>query len=92
MDIINDHTSPQSQALVWILYTDEARICPDDNYAVKQRFILAVMYFSTDGENWNLCNNDSQCDTGNIFLSSKDVCTWYRAHCVDGLVNTIILN
>jgi len=34
---------------------DFTELCPDDDSLI-QRYTLAVFYFSTDGDNWNLCN------------------------------------
>ena len=95
-DTIDNIMSPQNQALNWIVNIDEARLCPEDNNEVKQllnqRYTLAVTYYSTNGNNWNFCNQNSQCSDGNSFLSSDDVCTWYGIACDNnGVVQEIRL-
>jgi len=91
-ETFEDEASPQSLALDWILNIDGAQLCPDDNNAIKQRYILAVVYYSTNGDNWNLCSQNSECPDGNSYLSSEDVCTWYRITCENGLVQVIELD
>jgi hypothetical protein len=47
--------TPQDKALEWLIQTDPYFVCPDDKKAL-QRYILAVFYYSTDGDNWNECS------------------------------------
>jgi len=92
-DTFEDETSPQSIALDWILNIDGAQLCPDDKNTIKQRYTLAVVYYSTDGDNWNICSQNSQCPNGNSYLSAEDVCTWYRTTCDNnGLVLEVRLD
>jgi hypothetical protein len=85
---VNLPGTPQYQAFQWLLNEDAVQVCPDDFLDVKQRYILAVLYFSTYGDNWNNCNeisstNPSPCLAGDEgrFLSSSDVCFWFGVSC-----------
>jgi hypothetical protein len=69
--------SPQAQAVQWLLQDEYFRnhrrriLQPEDLPSrIKQRFTLATLYFSTNGENWN--NNLS-------WLSSDHECNWYSS-------------
>jgi hypothetical protein len=68
---------------------DPAQVCPDDVQSVRQRYISAVLYFSTAGDNWLECNSAESPSinpcTGagdpRRYLSGEDVCTWYGSNC-----------
>jgi hypothetical protein len=56
--------SPQDLAFTWLVEDDftpdgDAVACPADVVQVQQRYILAVFYYSTDGDNWLRCSQDS---------------------------------
>mmetsp|Transcript_38887 Transcript_38887/g.81738 ORF Transcript_38887/g.81738 Transcript_38887/m.81738 type:complete len:495 (-) Transcript_38887:11-1495(-) len=60
-DLFQDSSSPQSKALEWILDEDSAKLCPDDadnedDTNLVQRYVMAVFYYSTDGDEWKECN------------------------------------
>ena len=70
-DRLDDENSPQFQALKWLVYGDEANLDPDKstaNYSILQRYALATLYYSTDGENW--------LQLSDTFLSPDPVCSW----------------
>mmetsp|Transcript_21429 Transcript_21429/g.24822 ORF Transcript_21429/g.24822 Transcript_21429/m.24822 type:complete len:433 (+) Transcript_21429:406-1704(+) len=52
---IMGRNTPQRMALEWLIQFDLFFVCPDDPKAL-QRYILAVFYFSTDGDNWDECS------------------------------------
>jgi len=91
LDAFVDPASPQYQAACWILYDDEHRIKPTD-ISLVQRFVLAVMYYSSGGSGWK---NQFH------FISSKDECDWSTGTknewgvagivCTDGLVTSVNL-
>ena len=63
--------SSQGKALDWLL-NDGTNAC-DGGSKMMQRYVLAVFYFSTMGESWDM-------STG--WLSSDDPCTtWYGVGC-----------
>ncbi|KAL3766994.1 hypothetical protein ACHAWU_004492 [Discostella pseudostelligera] len=67
-DLFDDPTTPQAQALNWITNEDAIFpvLCPNqDGIGCKmngqmnpmvQRYILAVFYFATNGDNWSQCS------------------------------------
>jgi hypothetical protein len=85
-------------ATEWILNEDEAVICPD-NDKFLQRWVLAVIYYSTGGDEWIQCsaNPDANVTCGSLephlgesaFLSSGSECEWAGITCVDGCVTEI---
>lgn len=77
-------STPQNQALTWLAgnanldsYSDEKKV---------QRYILATLYFSTNGDNWN--RNDG-------WLGDTDECSWanraYWELCKNGTVTELRL-
>ena len=73
-DVFLEMDSPQFRALEWISYEDE--IGPsldsdgDTTMALKERYVLSLLYFATGGDNWNK-------DIG--FLSNSGICNWNEA-------------
>jgi hypothetical protein len=64
----SDSTSPQSQAVDW-LYLDmlsSSRQYPESQ--MMQRYVLALLYYSTSGEGWdnqlNFLSDDPECEWG----------------------------
>jgi hypothetical protein len=61
-----------------------------------QRYVLAVLYYSTGGDNWDVCSasESATCNEGRSapYLSGENVCSWYNTECdsVDG--NLIEIN
>eukprot|EP00957_Ditylum_brightwellii_P145383 11071092-Ditylum_brightwellii.AAC.2 len=47
--------TPQGKAFEWILDNDPLYLSPADNNFI-QRFVLAVLYFSTCGGSWKNCD------------------------------------
>jgi len=94
--LIRDRSTSQGLATEWILNEDDAGICPDDPKII-QRWALAVMYFSTGGNNWTECfAGDENCTNSLIyrgedaFLSPSDECEWAGIACdVEGCVTEI---
>jgi len=66
-DLLDDASSPQSRALRWITYDDEAALDETNPPRIKQRYILAVLYFATNGDSWT--NKYS-------WLSKAHECDW----------------
>jgi hypothetical protein len=95
---IRNPNLPQGQATEWFLNQDGAEICPDDP-KVLQRWILAVIYFSTQGDGWLQCSaNPSATDNcgaeepfvaATRFLSSVNECEWAGISCIDDCITEI---
>jgi hypothetical protein len=65
----NDTASPQANALRW-LRDDPQYNEYQDVHRLNQRYALAVLFYSTNGESWN--NTDG-------WLSDDNECEWYAA-------------
>jgi hypothetical protein len=93
--LIRDPTTPQGQATEWILNDDELN-CPTDPKLI-QRWALAVFYFSTEGDDWELCSDNpvSPCNVppfvdDSAFLSEVNECEWAGIRCnTNGCVTDI---
>jgi hypothetical protein len=82
----------QYDAFEWLANVDEARVCPEDTRDVEQRYIMAVLYYSTEGDSWFNCSAtaSSVCPSETLrFLSSQDVCFWYGVSCNRGDITGI---
>ena len=79
--------SPQDEAFQWLVNDDEVQVCPDDILDVEQRYIMALLYFETNGDSWFSCaaasaTNTSPCPSESArFLSGVDVCLWLNVTC-----------
>ena len=77
------------------MYADDRYLCPDDE-TLAQRYILAVLYFATSGDAWNVCyRGDSTCIEGrgvDPYLSASSECDWYGSKCsTDGMIEAVDL-
>ena len=68
--------SPQDLALKWLLNFDTKTNGCKGLDGITQRYILAVFYYSTDGNNW--FNKSS-------WLGASNECTWYGVKCTNGV-------
>jgi len=75
-------SSPQGRALFWVAHEDEFELASLDDLLL-QRYAMAVLYFSTKGDNWAQCSasGDSPCDDRAAFLSNSSVCEWGGISC-----------
>ena len=83
--------TPQNQALDWIARDDGANRSPFDSRFV-QRYVLAVFYFSTGGDQWLDCVEGEQCNRGNYWLSGDDECTWGGIVCGETPAGVFTIN
>ncbi len=100
--LLSDPTTPQGRAFRWLVDEDAFYVCPSDNTCdVVQRFVLAVVYFSTNGEAWfqcsgnraasDDCGNDFPFDQGQSrFLAPVSECNWAGIRCSEDLCVTDI--
>jgi hypothetical protein len=95
--LIRDPTTTQGMATQWILNEDLRRLCPQDAKII-QRWALAVLYFSTGGDEWIECfDSDDDCGVfpsefpnQRAFLSPFHECGWAGISCnVDACVTEI---
>ena len=96
---IRDPTTAQGQATEWLLNNDFRKLCPDTP-KILQRWVLAVTYFSTGGNDWLKCSANflANDDCGNEeifgnktrFLSGFSECEWAGITCADDICVTEI--
>jgi Leucine rich repeat len=86
------------KALLWLLQEDEAHLCPSDAPSVfTQRYVLALLYFATNGNEWSNCTRAevstfTPCLGGaSRFLSPQSECTWGGCKC-DSAGNILSIN
>jgi hypothetical protein len=65
-EALQNASSPQSQALEWLQQGINNTI--EENWRLIQRYVLAVLYYSTSGDTWLENAN---------WLSETSECTWY---------------
>ena len=96
----NDSSS--HHAITWILYNDSFQLPCDKTQKLIQRYILANIYFTLDGNNWKRCRaiahsspsntNDTCLKETQRFLSNEDECKWHGIQCNrDGFVTKVTL-
>jgi Leucine Rich Repeat len=61
-------------------------VCADDTSAVIQRFVLALIYFEMNGDEWINCRAASsatpgECTNGTQWLDASHECEWYGITC-----------
>ena len=83
---LSDSNSPQYSAAKWL--SEEVNFTSYSNQTVIQRYALATLYYSTNGDEWNQANR---------WLTGKNECTWELTnpeaeHCSDGAIKMIILD
>jgi hypothetical protein len=104
--IVNDITAEsiiltmgtsQNTAFAWLVDEDEAKLCPNRVDDIKQRYIMAVNYYSQGGDDWFVCNalsssNVELCVNEQRHLSKANVCDWFNVTCsTDGNITDIVL-
>jgi hypothetical protein len=85
--LIRDPSTPQGKATQWILNDDPRQLCPSEPKLI-QRWVMAVFYYSLEGDEWRLCSSTSRL-CGLIppfldqrpFLSQFSECDWAGITC-----------
>ena len=81
---LNDDTSPQGKALQWICNDSfSLSLIGNDDNRIIQRYALAVVYYSTDGDDWR--NNNRWLVDGVV----GNECGWYGVTCTLGIVTKL---
>ena len=86
---LNTAPSPQFLALNWLLNEDLDQLCPssitEEREAIIQRYVLALFYYSTNGNDpvsnptWTECTAPSSFETASI-SAANDACTLTTAN------------
>lgn len=88
-------SSPQYRAVEWL-----SQNLNPPNFTIHspnfiQRYILAVFYFSLNGDEWTACHqSDSVCKDNQVhYLSDEHECDWYGHKCddEDGMITQIFI-
>jgi hypothetical protein len=66
-DDLDDESSPQYQAMEWLVNSDGLQLDPVPSYGLYQRYIAVVLYFATEGELWKQQFR---------FLTNTSICSW----------------
>jgi len=85
---IRDLSTPQGLAADWLIRQDFRKICPVETIIV-QRWVIAVFYYSTNGDSWIQCSTAGSDLCGSIypfefkrrFLSESSECDWGGITC-----------
>ena len=74
--LLEDHSTAQHRALIWLLDEDEFLLPQDKTTALRltQRYILALLYYALDGWNWLSKEN---------YLSGTSECEWAGVLCTE---------
>jgi hypothetical protein len=73
--VLDDPTSPQGQALDWVLgdlQPSDLKLDGGDEARIETRYALAVLYYSTKGDSWTFPTN---------FLEPVHECDWSNVTC-----------
>jgi hypothetical protein len=89
---LQDPTSPQYRAADWVANEDQIQADLNDP-TFAQRYLLAVFYFSTGGDDWEECSRYKSCYSGFQWLTgTQSECFWHGIRCsTDDRVTKIIL-
>ena len=85
---IRDLSTPQGLAADWLIRQDFRKVCPVETIIV-QRWVIAVFYYSTNGDSWIQCSTAGSDLCGSIypfefkrrFLSESSECDWGGITC-----------
>lgn len=86
-------TSPQFRAAAWVADEDELQAEQDNGHQLLQRYVLAVYYFSTGGDEWEECFRNDACVVGFSWLTGgRSECLWHGVRCTtDGKVQKLLI-
>lgn len=70
----------QGMAMDWIIFTDEKQVCPGSSTLV-QRYVLALFYYNTIGDDWNNCYANSPLCPASNWMSADHECNWFGVSC-----------
>jgi hypothetical protein len=87
-EVFTNRTSSQYLAANWVANMDPL-VLPLDDPQLFQRYILAVFYFSTNGDQWLTCGRGDPVCGGDpnetAWLSESNECTWLANRCQDNV-------
>ena len=97
--LLRDVSTPQGQSVDWLISRDTLQVCPD-NEKIVQRYVLALIYYSTNGVGWTQCSSrpgaldncgmEFPFEGESRFLSPVNECQWAGIECNEDLCVTEI--
>jgi len=90
--IFEDRNAPQYLAALWLADKDDFFAnsgLPIEDTKVLQRYALASLYYSANGDSWKLCGQASPSCGETIWLTETDECNWFAVSCEAGVVTQI---
>ena len=78
---LDDFNSAPYQSACWLIH-DDLQQYTAENPKLIQRYVLSIIYFTTNGQNWIAPLG---------FLSGKNECDWQAVSCTDQLVTALYL-
>jgi hypothetical protein len=85
VSVLTDEATPQYQAFTWLDQFDSRLVCPQDEQAVKQRYISALLYFALGGGGWKSCGataSENGCpQDSRRWLTGEHECEWFGLSC-----------
>jgi hypothetical protein len=80
---MSDENSSQYKAAVWAADHMPSDVSGSDTRMIS-RYALASLYFSTNGDDWEVCGRGStNCPPPNKWLDAENECDWYAVECED---------
>lgn len=78
--------TPQHSAAEWIIYNDPLQLVPSEDYNFRQRYTLAVLYFSLIGNMTNHITSSGDPGLDDTWLSSRHECDWKYVECSSSML------
>lgn len=71
--------TPQNRAFNWIVNDDQYCICPSNTSCeLVERYVMAVFYYSTGGDNWVYCGaNSTECSSSGTTYNGNPTSTCF---------------
>jgi len=88
-DVLELRETPQFMAADWIVNEDLRMLSTKDPNLV-QRYVLAILYFSTKGDKWWSTKFYRDRHGNSTFINEEHECTWYGIECNDDDLVTIV--
>jgi hypothetical protein len=84
--------TPQHSAAEWIIYKDPLQLVPSEDYNFRQRYTLAVLYFSLIGNRTKDITFSGDPGLDNTWLSPQHECDWKYVECSSSTLEQLTYN
>jgi len=79
-NLLSTSGTPENDASDWLIGQDSFTVCPEDTKLI-QRYVMALFYYSTEGESWSSCGQGDLGCAGTVFLAPTFECEWFGLTC-----------